>query len=1303
MKQIVAFLFIVFILFLGRAQSHIRFKNYSITSGLSQSFVNSIVQDDVGFVWIGTQDGLNKFDGYRFEVYNAERIDNLSGNYFYCSYKDDSGLLWFGTEKSLLRYDYKTDRFEAFAIPEQFSKGSSFIAAISQDVDGEILVLMNQAGIVKFLKDEKVFQSASKSFNDPKWTYMKMLPNLGLFAFSSNKGLVLKTKQKERFLWMPPNLESFGGVVQVFQISASKILVVGKKSHVVIDLLSGQVQEFYVHLENWSQTLEITDAHLNEKKILYLTTASAGLYEVHLNEFFQVAMVVSHREDIFQNNTLLSDLTSKIYQDNQGYLWVGTQRGASVFNPEYVGILGYGPSANLNFGLPVPSVWSFAQSPSKSYMFIGHSAGVSRLDVLGKTFNHFYRNPVIAGRFSADVPALAVTPIADDRLLVGCTDGLYLLEFELSDPGNYRYAKIPHDLLYFADYDRVYSILKLNDGNYWVGTKGGLALLNLEGMQFNYPQSGQTPVAIKHLIKTKKGNFWGATNAGEVFQFFYDSTRYQIETKWAAFNSQLTKKIKGSINVIHKGNTDYLWLGTFGSGLFRVNLNNNEIDVFDTKRGLPNSVIYGILEDRNKHLWLSTNKGLSKFDPETEGVVNFTEKDGLMSDEFNTGAFFKSENGEMYFGGIFGFNHFFPESLKETKTDIRIFITDFRVSGRSVHPDSDNHILALPASLTREVRLNYADRNIYFRFATSDLANAELIEFRYILDGNDDDYNFIGHDNFINFPSLSPGVYTLKIFAKSTYGEWSQTPLVLKVSVVPPFWITWWFRLTSIGVVLLVFISMYRYRVEQQRRQMVRLEMRIMERTQEIRTQNKRIAEQNKQIEIQKREVEEKSLMLKEEKEKVEKLLHNILPEDTVRELSEMGTTRARAFKQVSVMFTDFSGFTKAAERIEPIDLIDRLDMFFSHFDGIIEKWNLEKIKTVGDAYLCAGGMPIRSKENPIKTVLAGLEIQQFIRQQAKRDEDVGVRPWSLRVGINTGEVVAGVIGKKRYAYDIWGSTVNLAQRMEVNCKPGAVNISEATFEIIEPYFICTPRGKVMAKNSGLVNMYFVERIKPELSADEDGIVPNEQFWKIVHLHLFSAINYAKAERFIHALLAKKLPKNLHYHSIFHTKDVTTAAERIAIREGITDEDLFLLKSAASYHDAGFINQYDNNEPLGIALAKEHLPKFGYSHAQLERIEALICVTKIPHQPVNQLEEIMCDADLDYLGRDDFWEISDKLRRELREHGKINSDRKWDEIQVSFFEKHRYFTQTSIALRQEQKMKHLQEIKARLEINDYKD
>jgi class 3 adenylate cyclase/predicted metal-dependent HD superfamily phosphohydrolase len=700
-------------------------------------------------------------------------------------------------------------------------------------------------------------------------------------------------------------------------------------------------------------------------------------------------------------------------------------------------------------------------------------------------------------------------------------------------------------------------------------------------------------------------------------------------------------------------------------------------------------------------LWLSTNKGLSRFSPKTNLFVCFTEKDGLMSDEFNSGAYFLSSSGEIFFGGIFGFNYFRPEMMKATLQKSNLFLSELRIANELISPTEHQRVLNTSIFYSNEIRLRYSDRNVLLRFASQDIANSDLIEYKYILEGNDKDYTYKGNDNSILFSYLSPGTYTLKIYAKSTSGMWSEKPLNISMVVLPPFWVTWWFRLLTILIAGLVFFIIYRYRLEKQRRQMVRLEMKIMERTTEIRNQNKRIAEQNKEIEQQKRAVEEKSSLLQVEKEKVEKLLLNILPEETVKELSEVGETRARAFDQVSVMFTDFVGFTRVAETIEPIDLIDRLDMFFSRFDEIIEKWNIEKIKTVGDAYLCAGGMPIRSRENPIRTVLAGLEIQQFMKTQETIDRDKGINSWALRIGINTGEVVAGVIGKKRYAYDIWGSTVNLAQRMEVNCAPGSVNISESTYQYIAPYFNCTERGKVMVKNSGLINMYFVEGIKPELSLNGLGLEPNDKFWKIVHLHLYSSINYTKSERFIHNLLEKKLDKNLHYHSIWHTKDVTVQVERIAISEGITDEDLFLLKTAASYHDAGFIKQYSDNEPIGIEMAKEYLPKFGYSMEQIKQIESLIHATKVPHKPQNHLEQIICDADLDYLGRDDFWEISDKLFLELHEKGKIKNKRLWDEIQIKFFDQHRYFTPTAIRTRKEKKQKHFRQIKARLEANSY--
>lgn len=463
-----------------------------------------------------------------------------------------------------------------------------------------------------------------------------------------------------------------------------------------------------------------------------------------------------------------------------------------------------------------------------------------------------------------------------------------------------------------------------------------------------------------------------------------------------------------------------------------------------------------------------------------------------------------------------------------------------------------------------------------------------------------------------------------------------------------------------------------------------------------VEKRTKTVTKQKEQIEKQKQELEI-------EKNKADELLLNILPAETAEELKNKGKARTRYYRMVTVMFTDIKGFTKIAETMKPIELVTQLDMLFKDFDQIIEKHQIEKIKTIGDAYMAAGGVPLRDKENPVNSVLAALEIQSHMKIMQQKMSDIGERYWELRIGLHTGDVIAGVIGTKRIAYDIWGNTVNVAQRMEMSGVPGKVNVSGTTYDQIKPYFDCIYRGKIAAKNKGEIDMYFVDRIKPHLSKDADGTIPNQKFTDYMNLHIYSSINYRKAERHIMRILEEKLNPNLHYHGIHHTLDVVEAVERLAIMEGVLDEDIFVLKSAATYHDAGFVKEYDNNEPIGAKMASEILPKYGYTTEQVDQVEKLIYATRIPHQPNNLLEQIICDADLDYLGRDDFFEISDTLRQELRDHHKIDSDRTWDEIQVKFLNMHKYFTKSAIKLRQADKMKHLAIIEQRLIDDDYVD
>ena len=228
------------------------------------------------------------------------------------------------------------------------------------------------------------------------------------------------------------------------------------------------------------------------------------------------------------------------------------------------------------------------------------------------------------------------------------------------------------------------------------------------------------------------------------------------------------------------------------------------------------------------------------------------------------------------------------------------------------------------------------------------------------------------------------------------------------------------------------------------------------------------------------------------QKNEIEHLLLNVLPREVAKELQVKGHATPRHYKSVSVMFTDFKAFTVLTDHMSPDDLVAELDACFNAFDGIIEKHNLEKIKTIGDSYMCAGGIPVEDDLYVLKIVKAGLEIQQYIADNNERRQEKGLEPWHLRIGIHVGPVVAGVVGKKKYAYDIWGSTVNIASRMESNGEPGKVNISSTTYELIKDYYECSYRGKISAKNIGEIDMYFIKhehRIPLNLKNTEEQVI----------------------------------------------------------------------------------------------------------------------------------------------------------------------------------------------------------------------
>ncbi len=254
------------------------------------------------------------------------------------------------------------------------------------------------------------------------------------------------------------------------------------------------------------------------------------------------------------------------------------------------------------------------------------------------------------------------------------------------------------------------------------------------------------------------------------------------------------------------------------------------------------------------------------------------------------------------------------------------------------------------------------------------------------------------------------------------------------------------------------------------------------------------ITGQAKELEIQSSNLEQQKNQLEIEKNKTDDLLQNILPYEIAEQLKNKGEVRAKKYRMVSIMFTDFKDFTKISSDLEPEEIIKELGVYFRKFDDITENHFIEKIKTIGDAYMCVGGLPLRNKSNPIDVVVAALEIQKFMKNYNESRRAKGMTVWELRVGIHTGKVVAGVIGTKKFAYDIWGDAVNTASRLETASDAGKVNISGVTYEYIKEYFNCTYRGKIPAKNKGDIDMYYVEGLKNKYCEGDDYYTPNEKF-----------------------------------------------------------------------------------------------------------------------------------------------------------------------------------------------------------------
>lgn len=349
-------------------------------------------------------------------------------------------------------------------------------------------------------------------------------------------------------------------------------------------------------------------------------------------------------------------------------------------------------------------------------------------------------------------------------------------------------------------------------------------------------------------------------------------------------------------------------------------------------------------------------------------------------------------------------------------------------------------------SVPENLVLPYKHNSISFDFVALETGVNFSVRYQYILEGYSKEWSPVTEKSSATFGNMYEGKYAFKVKASSPEGIWSQ-PIVYHFTVLPPWWRTWW----AYGSYLLLFL--WGLRIFSKIREWSLLEkQKVLEKTVEIRTAE-----------------------VVAEKKKSDDLLLNILPEEVAEELKLKGSAAAKLFHQVTVMFTDFKGFTQISEKLSPAELVAEIDICFKAFDEIISRHNIEKIKTIGDSFMCAGGLPVINASNAVDVVKAAIEIQEFMKDHLQERLRENKEPFEIRIGIHTGPVVAGIVGLRKFAYDIWGDTVNIASRMESSGEAGKINISGATYEMVKDTFKCSYRGKIQAKNKGEIDMYFVE------------------------------------------------------------------------------------------------------------------------------------------------------------------------------------------------------------------------------------
>ncbi len=992
-----------------------------VDEGMISSYVWSLLEDHEGNLWFGTNHGVSRYDGHRFTHYTTE--EGLGHNRVRSMLQDRRGHIWFGTDGGgVCRYD--GHRFTRYTQADGLN--SDHVWAMLEDSRGR-LWFGTAKGVTRYDGNSFLHYGMAQGLPfDNVWCMLE--DSQGKIWFGTQGGGVAS------FDGAFTHYNTDAGLSSNFVWSMAE----DDAGHLWFGTRAGGVNRFdgdtFTHYgtEQGLSSNDIWSVIKDRQGNLWFGTRGGGADRFD-------GQTITHYGSA---EGLSSDRVWCLLEDGNGKIWLGT-RGGGV--NRYSG----GSFAHLTThqGLIDDNIWSLLQDRDNELWIGTGGSGVSRFD--GVTLDHFTEEQGLADNI--------VSTMLQDRsgaLWFGTTGGVSRYDGDKFINYGERQGLCHED---------VQSSFEDSRGHLWFGTlSGGVSRFDGERFTTYDTSNGLCHNTVRAIIEDQAGHMWFGTQGGGVSRYDGDQfVHYSAE-------DGLGNNLIWSIIEDHQG---HLWFATQGGGVARYD--GQGFTQFTTADGLSHNWVWYIVEDRTHNLWLSTESGFTVMipqagtapdDPEYR-MYTFERGDGLRRMDFSQNACLDDQN-RLWWGSadgltmldlkVFKLPHRTPEvrlqgiDIAQTYIDYRRVSEDaYRATipfGEPLMASFDTVIpfRNYPATLCLPHKLNH----LTFQFSGIDWDAPHKLSYRYYLEGQDEAWSAWTSDQTADYRNLAPGEYTLHITAMGAAGLESE-PFTYAFEVVPAWWMTWWAKIVYILSVGLGIVGMVMSHTNRLKRRHKELEETVNVRTAEV------VAQTTEAI---------------WQRNRSEELLRNILPAQVAEELKQNGHIAPVQFEEVSILFADFKEFTNIVASIPGRKLVEELDEIFQRFDDIMEAVGLEKIQTVGDTYVSVAGLPSADAQHAVKCVQAAESMIAYLKD---RNRSSAIK-WRLRVGIHSGPITAGVVGKRKFTYDIFGDTVNIAARIESAGAVDRINVSAYTYDLIKDHYQCEYRGKINAKGKGHLDMYFV-------------------------------------------------------------------------------------------------------------------------------------------------------------------------------------------------------------------------------------